>query len=452
MVLGSNEGISISTGGGGKRATLNGDAAVKHLSAFGGNILGGGNKYSTYSDFERAAQAAGVYGQFSPTDRLNSMANPAAGLELAAYKSFYGGSADQAGRDYAHAEANKLRHDAWGYNGMGVAPTMTNGAYGSGAYVAVGDRGSGAGGSVGASPKFNYNYSKDPTYLAMLEAYKKNADITSQNTLAHMAAMTGGAPSTYAVQAAQAASDNEMNQLALQIPSLENAAYQKWADQRDFAENQRRYADSLRMDERDAALALDQLMYNRQVSEDDRAYNREMAEREWQYQLEGDANKLEQQKRAQVYEDAYNYYKLTGDPSRLLAYYNAGSDNPYVAALNANQQAKLLGIGVTGSGGSGGSGRKSSGKKGTSSSGSDTTNETTDTKSTVIRDPGDRYESTRNYAYTDGAKNRPLSVIEWEQAKRMNPKGSQALGSSYNEYKLIWNNYAKSDKNLQMLK
>lgn len=316
--------ISISLGGNGKKATLKGDKAVKHLSAFGGQPLGNGSAKTMYEDVLRAAEMAGVLGQFTAGDKIYSQMSPAAGMELAALKSFYGGATDNASKEYIHNWANEIRDQVGDKSKLGgtYVPISERGKQGSTSRYGY-NRG-GFGGS------FNYNYKKDPTYLALLDAYTKNADMTAKNVLAHTAAMTGGAPSTYAVQAAQAASDAQMNELALQIPGLEAAAYNRWADQRDFAaQQQNKYLAELEARElRD---------YERRIAEEDRARKLSDADRERAYE--------EAALRAQLTGDYSGYAALLGiTPEEINAYmnpqpkvtYGGGSGNGSGTKGNAN--------------------------------------------------------------------------------------------------------------------
>lgn len=321
--------ISISLGGNGKKATLKGDKAVKHLSAFGGQPLGGGSAKTRYEDVLRAAEMAGVLGQFTAGDKIYSQMNPAAGMELAALKSFYGGAADNASKEYVHNWANEIRDQVGDKSKLG------------GTYVPISERGKQSSTSRygynrgGFGGSFRYNYKKDPTYLALLDAYTKNADMTAKNVLAHTAAMTGGAPSTYAVQAAQAASDAQMNELALQIPGLEAAAYNRWADQRDFAaQQQNKYLAELEARElRD---------YERRIAEEDRARKLSDADRGRAYE--------EAALRAQLTGDYSGYAALLGiTPEEINAYmnpqpkvtYGGGSGSGSGTKGTANTPAKL---------------------------------------------------------------------------------------------------------------
>lgn len=312
MVLGSNESIGVSYGG----TSLTGDDAVRHLEAFNGQPLGGGSKGTTYKDVLSAAEKAGVLGNFTEGDRIYAQMNPAAGMELAALKSLYNGATTDAQRTALHAEANNIRRQVGDKSAVG------------GTYVLPEKRDRGR--STNNS-QFRYDYTKDPTYIAMYEAYKKNAELAQKNTLAHAAAMTGGSPSTYAVQAAVAASDAELNQLALQIPSLESAAYSRWANQRDFAaQQQAQYLNALEQKE--------QKEYERSLYSE--ALKRELANEE---------REKEYAERERALEEAALVASLTGDYTKYaeLLGVPVESINIYQAKLQA-EKAKSSGGGSSG--------------------------------------------------------------------------------------------------------
>lgn len=72
---------------------------------------------------------------------------------------------------------------------------------------------------------FSYDPRKDPAYLAYEQIYTNRGRRAMEDTLGQVAARTGGMASSYAVSASQQAYNNYMQELAAQIPALQQAAY-----------------------------------------------------------------------------------------------------------------------------------------------------------------------------------------------------------------------------------
>lgn len=80
--------------------------------------------------------------------------------------------------------------------------------------------------------KFEYDPLKDANYSAMAKMYQKQGEQAAKNTLGDAAALNGGYGSSYAVTASQQARNDYNQQLASQIPSLREAAYNKYLNDR----------------------------------------------------------------------------------------------------------------------------------------------------------------------------------------------------------------------------
>lgn len=76
--------------------------------------------------------------------------------------------------------------------------------------------------------EFSYDYLNDPIYQQYAKQYGIQGDMARQDTLGDMASMTGGMPSSWAVSAAQQAQNSWNSGLNDIIPSLQEAAYQKY--------------------------------------------------------------------------------------------------------------------------------------------------------------------------------------------------------------------------------
>lgn len=170
--------------------------------------------------------------------------------------------------------------------------------------------------------EFDYDYTKDDSYKALEEVYKANGKYAMQDTLGDAAALTGGRASSAAVSASQQAYNRYMQQLAENIPALEQAAYARYRDEGNELYNQMNLLQGL--DDRDYSRYIDDRNYNYQLERD--AISDERYETEWNYKLGRDAIS------DQRYETEWNY-KLGRD---------AISDERYIDEIkyNRTQDAK----------------------------------------------------------------------------------------------------------------
>ena len=79
--------------------------------------------------------------------------------------------------------------------------------------------------------KFSYDYNQDPLYRQYAEAYTRNGRQAMNDTLAQMAARTGGLASSYANTASQQTYNNYMQALNDKIPELRQIAYNMYMDE-----------------------------------------------------------------------------------------------------------------------------------------------------------------------------------------------------------------------------
>ena len=77
---------------------------------------------------------------------------------------------------------------------------------------------------------FRYDYTTDPTYLAYADQYKRLGDRAREDTLGNVAAMNGGYASSWAASAASQAQNDYNQQLSDVIPTLYDAAYNRYMD------------------------------------------------------------------------------------------------------------------------------------------------------------------------------------------------------------------------------
>lgn len=324
----------------------------------------------TYSDAIKKIKDAGLYKETSEYDKALLVKNPDFADSIIKNKTGYKNAASDEERKRYNDLLNADRALQGGYSGgrTGMEYNTTgNSAYSKIKSVSAANTGTAAQGGSGfsaqgnltypaslsqisysdpyaavigsyltpsKSERFSYNYKSDPTYQALYAAALKNGEISGKNTLARAAAMTGGAPSTYAVQAATAAENQALNDVAFQIPSLEAAAYQRYANERDFNENQRLNMLSTYMN-------LDNTAYGRyrdEISdrryEDETAYGRQWNEKEWDYNVE-------QNDRERALKEAQMIAELTGDYTKFAEILGVSPDsiNMYQASLAANSSS-----------------------------------------------------------------------------------------------------------------
>lgn len=78
--------------------------------------------------------------------------------------------------------------------------------------------------------EFSYDYTTDPSYLAYEQQYKRLGDRAREDTLGDIASLTGGYASSWAASAASQAQNDYNQQLSGIIPTLYDAAYNRYMD------------------------------------------------------------------------------------------------------------------------------------------------------------------------------------------------------------------------------
>lgn len=78
--------------------------------------------------------------------------------------------------------------------------------------------------------KFAYDPLKDANYQALAKVYSKQGEQAAQNTMADAASLNGGYGSSYGIAASQQARNDYNQQLASQIPALQEAAYNRYVN------------------------------------------------------------------------------------------------------------------------------------------------------------------------------------------------------------------------------
>lgn len=215
----------------------------------------------SYDDFQKAAKD--YLPQFSQADLALAQNNPDVGMSLLKYKMDYANAATDEARALANYQANQLRSNYGGYTGGGnggsfvVNPTPTyQSAYDARMKELIQQQSSYPDYSYsGAQPTYQSRYDDqiqqrlaaiqnptpyaydpetDPVWAIYKKQYSREGDRAAADALAKAAAMTGGVPSSYAATAAAQANNYYRAQMADKIPELEQAAYNKWLNERNL--------------------------------------------------------------------------------------------------------------------------------------------------------------------------------------------------------------------------
>lgn len=163
----------------------------------------------TYDDVVLEAQKAGVYENFSQGDLAAIQQNPEYGMSLLGLLKDVNNATTEEQRLLSTEMANQLRKSY-------------------GVEYAVSDTEKKTVDSTTNQGGFEYDPETDPMYDVYAKTYLREGQRATANTLAQVAAMTGGRPSSYAVTAAQQAGEYYAAQLANVIPTLRQNAYQEY--------------------------------------------------------------------------------------------------------------------------------------------------------------------------------------------------------------------------------
>lgn len=226
---------------------------------------------------------------------------------------------------------------------------------------------------------FSYDPETDPAYQQYKTSYTRGGERAMQDTLAQLAARTGGLASSYAGSAAQQTYDNYMAALADKVPELRQLAYSMYQDEGNNLRNNLSMLASL--EQGDYNKFADQLsQYNTDRSFNYNAYRDLIGDQryanEWNYQVGRDQISDQRYNDETAYNRSLyateNQYKQDLDKAKLLAsigdysgYRALGySDQEINNLTNAYNAAQLLAqqSSARKSGGSGGS--KSGGNSG----------------------------------------------------------------------------------------
>lgn len=340
----------------------------------------------TYDDFLTKATELGMLDSMSDADKKLAESNPAAGMSILQYRSDYQNATTDEAKALAHAGAESVRKQYGGY----IGGDDGNGYYLEGASPADYEKQEEAPtyeseysdekesaldailnredyqssyadqiqevlNSIADTDSFSYDASTDPVYQAYAKQYRREGERAVADTLGSTAALTGGIPSSYAVTAANQAGDYYATQLSDKLPELEDAAYDRYVDQKTLAQNAyealsdaddteyQRYIDALGLDYDDlnAIISLDEADYEKfkdQLSQ----YN---TDRDFDYTQWLDELYYNSEQKSTAAEQSMTEEELAADQEQT-AYENELEEALYAAEYLGNYTLlkKLLGL------------------------------------------------------------------------------------------------------------
>ena len=206
---------------------------------------------------------------------------------------------------------------------------------------------------------FSYDFNKDPLFKMLSESYMAQARQAAGDVNAQAAARTGGYGNSYGATAAGATYNDALRGLYDQVPELQEAAYQKYLNDRSDLYRQADYYNGL-----------EDQAYGRNWNEEARDYERSEAEKDRAYEQAMAAAQLGEYgplsellgvdfSRAQMADDANLYGTLAAQlgPDKALEVLAR------IAQTNANKNAAANGGAGTGTGGDGSTGSGDGGAK-----------------------------------------------------------------------------------------
>lgn len=213
----------------------------------------------TYDNFVSAATGAGMMDSFTQEDLDRARVNPEFGLSLVKLQQDVNNASTPEQKLLAQEAQNQLRKVYGGAAGQNANQASAQGTGGSYSFDRQEELDRLVGEAINMDP-FDYDRSQDPSYANARKEYLREAERARADTIARASAATGGAPSSFAVTAAQQAGDYHLTQLADREAALEQNAYQRYLNDYqkllsdvDLLTGQREadYAEYLRQQERE---------------------------------------------------------------------------------------------------------------------------------------------------------------------------------------------------------
>lgn len=332
----------------------------------------------TYDQFQKAAQQAGLLGQFSQADMSLAQQNPDAGMSILKYKQDYLNAKTDEERARANKGAETIRSSYGGYTGGGNGGSFHLDPLGPSSFqqttapsfnwdTPAPDYSSRYDETIQnmikdmlERPEFSYDPESDVVWKSYQKAYGREGDRATQNALGAAAAASGGMPSSYSTTAAAQAGNYYAAQAADKIPELYDAAYNRYLNEFNMdlsklgvvqgqeGTDYNRYLDQLNQWNTDRNFAYNQFAGDRTQWNADRefAYNQLIDEINSQTQQRQEA--LDFANMAAQYGD-YNYLKDLGIDTSALAALDAASGG-YGGGSSSGSSSGGSSNGSTGSG------------------------------------------------------------------------------------------------------
>lgn len=177
----------------------------------------------TYDDFVSTATSAGMLDTFTQEDLDIAKVNPEFGLSMVKLRQDAGNATTTEQKLLAEEAQNQLRKV------YTAKSSTTDDAGSTGSFVFSKEQQlQDLTDKVVNKDPFQYDRSQDDSYSNLRKQYLREAERSREDTLARASAGTGGAPSSFAVTAAQQAGDYHLTQLADREVDLEQNAYQRY--------------------------------------------------------------------------------------------------------------------------------------------------------------------------------------------------------------------------------
>lgn len=361
--------------------------------------------FKTDKDVLQMAERDGVY--FSDYDKELARRDPDAGLSIYTAKKGYNSAKTDADRKHWNQKANSIRSKYGGYSGgSDGSGFMKEDKYFSHDDPYAGrmeaaldkllgyqdfknpyqDRIDSTLDKMTSRDPFSYDAESDPVFQQYRKTYMREGQRANEDTMGGYAAMTGGMPSTAAVNAASQAQDYYNAKMADKVPELYQLAYRMYADEGEQLMNQLSAMRGLGQDALSAWGANQQLaqsQYDALAGASDRDYNRafgkwsadhqvgreEVSDSQWERGHRLDAQRRAQDLALQVLQTGQvpDHSTIVGagwnddDAAKIAAWNKEQNDMALAMQRLQLQGAQMRAAGGGGSSGGGG-GRSGGGK------------------------------------------------------------------------------------------
>lgn len=197
----------------------------------------------TYDDFLKAANNAGIMGEFSQYDLDLAQKYPEFGLSVLSLKQDFKKATTAEQKTLINQAANELRKSYGNYSGGAdgskyYAGGINKDTTGSFAYPSAptyenryADQQQKLLDELLNRKEFSWSKEEDPLWGSVKKSYLREGERATADTLAKASAATGGRPSSYAVNAAGQAGDYYAAKLNDMIPTLNQQAYDRYQNE-----------------------------------------------------------------------------------------------------------------------------------------------------------------------------------------------------------------------------